>query len=311
MRGTSLILAIPRGIAADCVAIQLELCKQAMLYKESAFYCEAVDQLFLESQLLLLPCMDAYTIDDEGDMSKVERIMRHGYARDRVMACNRVKQALLNQGKVGATEEYINKQKVYLQYIKLWFNQAETTLAGQEDIAKPSDVLMTKHSQWAKLLDTDSDALHNQVSLLQATAIHGTTKAEIDALAIDPTMQNGQTFQVSLEELSGVNTQRRERLIGTETFVAFTFPPTQHSLLVAAAATEGGLPKTAQTHCFPAHVTFHSPTGEVNSLAALCPGQQDASNSLFVGDAAELLAKLHSLSREADRACVLLEHGAS
>ena len=310
IQGSSLILSIPCGLSADCVSINLELTRQAMLCKDSAFHCNALDRLFLNTKLVLAPAMEAYALEEERDMSARERIMRHGYGRDRVIACNRVKQSILNQDKVGVMPEYVDKQKQNILFVQEWFKQAEAELESLTALSDPSDVARIKRSQWARELDVDPDALQNQITLLQATRLQGLTLLQMEALATDTRLSDEATFRVAAEEMVQERVEARDRLIGTETFVSFTFPPVEHSLLVAAAANEGGILKSQTNVAHPAHVTFHPPTGEVTSLA-LASGQTIAPNSLFVGDAAELLARLHALTREAGRGGLLMEHWSS
>lgn len=309
VQGSSLILSVPCGLGADCVAINLELTKQAMLNKASAFHCKAAGDLFLGSVLSrkLAPHMEPYTEESENTMAIPESIMRNGYARDRVIACNKVKQALLNQGKVGATEEFLNKQQLEIDYIKKWFAQAEENLAEIKEVSKPSAAILTKRTAWTRALEIDPDALHNQVTFLQATAVQGYTSAEIEALALDPKFTDDATLRVAFEELTQANVQLRDRHLGTETFVSFTFPPGAHELLVAAAAHEGAMARDDGSVSHTALVTFHSPTGEVMDLT-MAANDAPAPNSLITGDAAQLLAQLHTLARGAQRKCILLEH---
>ena len=304
-RGSSLIMAIPKGLSADCVAINLELTKQAMLNQHAASYCEVIDDLFAASPLQLAPCMDAYTEDDEERMPKLERVMRHGYARDRVIGINKIKKGMLNQGKVGASQDFILKQTEGISFMKRWFDKFEEGILNVPDVAKPSVALATKREQWRRLVDSDPESVQNQTTFVQATALHGTTRLQVEALAMDPVMQYPETLHHAAKEL--LRQGERDKEVGTETFVAFTFPPEEHELLVAAAGVGGGIAKTETSNAYPSHVTFHSPTGDATSLA-VAGVSGSAPNALFVGDTAYLMAQIHALAADAKRSCVLLEH---
>lgn len=303
-RGSSLILAIPKGLSPECVAINLELTKQSMLNSEASSFCETVDELFIKSPLQLTPCMDTYKPADEDAMPKLDRAMRHGYARDRVIGINKIKKALLNQSKVGASADFLLKQNETITYLKRWFSKFEQALNDIPEVTKPSSALSLKREQWRRLVDQDPDALQNQITFVQATTLHGTTRVCMEALAMDPTVERSKTLEYAAVDL--LKQEDRDRQIGTETFVAFTFPPEEHEMLVAAAAQGGGIAKTENSYAYPAYVTFHSPTGEATTLAVAASGQ--APNTLFVGDAAVLMEQVHALASQAKRSCLMLEH---
>lgn len=304
-RGSSLIMAIPKGLGAECVAINLELTKQAMLNNDAAAHSEAIDAIFDNSPLVLSPCMEPYASEEEeARMGVLERVMRNGYARDRVMGINKIKKAMLNQGKIGATDAFLLKQKESIQYMKEWFAKFESSLSTVQDVELPSKAMETKREQWRRLADADPDSIQNQASFLQATPLHGTTRLQIEALAIDPAIENTATLAIAASEIAAQRS--RDAFIGTETFVSFTFPPEEHELIVAAAGSGGGISKTETSFAYPAQVTFHSPTGEANSLAVAASGLSP--NTLFAGDAAYLMTQVHALATEAKRACILLEH---
>lgn len=305
-RGSSLIVAIPKGQSPDCVAINLELTKQAMLNQGAAAYVEAIDQLFA-GDLILTPCMESYTLDQEDRMPVIERVLRHGYARDRVMGVNKVKKSMLNQGKVGATAEYLLKQQHTLEFISKWYAQFESALLKQASLSKPSDAIALKRQQWKAQVEgeVDPDGLFNQVTMTQGTPLHGTSRLLCEALAADPLMQSDYTPAYARQEI--LNQPMRDFDIGTETFVAFTFPPEEHALMVAAASVNGGIAKMAGSYAFPAHVTYHSSTGEATALATGV-GSAPGPNSLFTGDAALLMTTLHALANEARRDFVVMEH---
>jgi len=301
-----LIIAIPRGQSSDCVAINLELTKQAMLKQGDTAYVGAIDALF-SRDLQLTPCMDAYKLEEENQMPKSERILRLGYARDRVIVANKIKKALLNQGKVGATAEFLMKQATNMQYLFKWFQQFEAALKAQVDVAKPSQAITTKRLQWKAQADgeVDPDAMFNQVTLVQATPLHGMSRLLCEALAADPLMSEPDTFAYAKNEIA--QQASRDLDIGTETFVSFTFPPEEHSLMVAAAGVGGGIAKTVGSYAYPAHVTFHSSTGEATVLATVA-GAYQGPNSLFTGDATALMVTIHALADQANRDFTLLEH---
>lgn len=310
-RGASLIMAIPRGLGADCVAINLELTKQAMLNQSATSYSAVIEDLFQGNTMLFLPCTNAYneTVDglDENEMTNSERAMRQGYARDRVIAINQVKRAMLNQGKIGASEDFIRMQLQTPEFLKEWFSKFEGTIAQAADVSKPSTALAIKRAQWARLVDSDPDALNNQATFLQATPLTGTTRLQAEALAIDPRIESDLTLSIAILErqLQG----ERDRELGTETFVSFTFPPAEHELLVAAAAVDGGVATSANSYSYPAMVTFHSATGEAVPLAAAgISASTDGPNILMIGDAADLITRVHALAAEAGHPCVILEH---
>lgn len=304
-RGSSLIMAIPRGLAPECVAINLELTQRAMLQPGGAAHIAAIESIFAKSLLgSLAPCMQPYTSEDEDRMGISERIMRHGYARDRVVLVNKIKKTLLNEGKIGASNEFLAKQVETRQYMKDWFQRFEEGLSTMSELSKPSEAILIKRKQWQRLLESDPDALWNQVTLAQGVPVQGTTRLMCEALATDVTMELNRTFEAAKREIS--RQEIRDTYIGTETFVSLTFPPEEHELIVAAAGQSGGVAKTRSSFAYPAHVTFHSPTGEPVDLAAV--GMGNAPNSLFTGDSAVLLATVHSLAAAAKRDSVLLEH---
>ena len=94
--------------------------------------------------------------------------------------------------------------------------------------------------------------------------------------------------------------------MGTERFIAFVFPPADHTELVASGAVDGGICVTASLSSFPAYVTVHNAKGAIESLPAT--SHELKPNSLMVNDAAALLTSLHSLSLNSGRNHAIISH---
>lgn len=305
-RQSSLVFTIPLGANADVIGVTLELTTLAMTNSKTAVFSEKLDNMFAESPLVLMPLASSYSKAEEMVMSTMERIQRLGYARDRVLACNAVKKAMLSVGKVGANQQFVSKQNEKPRFFQEWFKKFELGLFLTQTVARPSKTNENKREQWRRLVDVDPDSMQNQPTFLQATALTGTTRRQMEALAQDPALEKEETFAVSHVEIE--NQSEYDYMIGTETFVSFSFPPAEHDLLVAAAAVDGGISREDGSISYPALVTMHGQDGQASCLAVSASMCGVSPNTLFVGDAAALLVKLHSLSANAPREFLLLEH---
>lgn len=76
--------------------------------------------------------------------------------------------------------------------------------------------------------------------------------------------------------------------------------------MVAAGATSGGIASERKV-TFPAYVTMHTPTGVIINFPQGIAGGTPP-NSLMVEDAAALMCDIHTLAREAERSCMMIEH---
>ena len=70
----------------------------------------------------------------------------------------------------------------------------------------------------------------------------------------------------------------RDALMGTEIFVSFTFPATDHEELHAVGADVGGVRTDENERRMPALVTLHNATGALESLA-ICGDGRDLAPS--------------------------------
>ena len=276
----SIIVAIPHGMGTECVGINVELTQRATLNSASATHSIAINRMFCNSNLTLVPCTGTYH-GEEARMQSAERALRSGYARDRVVGLNRVKRNLLNTDKSASDNNIL--------FLTRWFERFESALSNT-DVAVPSDAL---------------DGAQ-QSSFIRVVPTEGKTLNHIEAVASDPSMQIPETLTIVHNELKA-QVDRDKATLGTETFVSFTFPPPDHEIIVSAAGVNGGIAKGDGSFAFPALVTLHSPTGEAIALASAEAGKPDP-NVMVVADAAELLGRIHSLAKLVDRNCVVLEH---
>lgn len=303
-QGTALVFAIPLGMKPESVGICIEITRTAMTC-ENAFNSSMLDIFSGTHNLKFTPLMEALDVGtDENFLSNQDRMLRSGYARDRVIAAGKIKHAMMAVECLEATNELRARHRLIPNQLKSWFAKFEKSMNDSgTTLQTPSVISLMKRNQWSNTQQVDNDALHRQLTLLQATPIVGNTLSEVEALAADPNVARDATIDVAR---NAIETQHaRDRFLGTEMFVAFSFASRDHRAVVAAGGSEGGLAIENGERAFPAMVTLHAPDGTTGAL--VCPSS-DSPNVMTIGDAAVLMAKVHALSRECGRDATLLEH---
>lgn len=252
--------------------------------------------------------------------------LRMGYARDRVIAYGQVKQAMLDAANITTSPEK------HAKLFGVW-GAANTRLRTHEGNLRalvtrdPEDELKTMRAAWYKATATIGNAHRQQPTMLRAQAVTGLTSLEIEALAADTRLQLQATLDVGKQSREGH--AARDALLGTETFVAFSFPHRTHKEMHAVGAEEQGVHVGVKYEHddfrMPAMVTLHNATGAVEPLCRRM-GEKCALNVYMTHDAAGLLLQLHSLivtarktvsgggeprprPREEQRNYLLLDHG--
>lgn len=232
--------------------------------------------------------------------------LRMGYARDRVIAYARVKQAMLDVHNLSAGPE------LHTALFRVWdranagLREVELALKASRTAprADPAAELNAMRTQWARTGEDVQNAQRQQPTLRCAPLVTGLTAREVGARAADPFLEKEETFAVGAETLALM--PERDALMGTEIFVSFTFPATDHEELHAVGADVGGVRTDENERRMPALVTLHNATGALESLA-ICLGATKPFNVFMTHDAAALLAKLHSLIVEARRGALTME----
>lgn len=219
--------------------------------------------------------------------------LRMGYARDRVIAYSRVKQAILDTRNLSTSPELGKALRKVWGRANAELRRAELALKhpNRDRPSNPAMEIMAQRQVWERAGQDLQGAHRQQPTLLRKSLVEGLTARELGAMAIDPLLKEDATHAVAAATRDLM--PERDALIGTETFVSFTFPAVDHEELYAVGATEVGVRTTEKNEGkMPALVTMHNPTGALTSWKTPSGLMQ---NTFFTTDAAELLAKLHTL----------------
>ena len=324
-RKQSMIVAIPDGAAASGASeVLLFLQKEAAKHAESAVRSLVLDQLVaphqggvtakVHEEYPHVPCVGQVVEDSDAPWCWA---LKMGYARDRVIACARVKAAELARGNLGACDEERAELADVARRERDVLRRAETDLArprvGQPPRTPPSLEINTKRIKWARASADLSDAHRQQPTYLGSPVVLGWTAREIDAWAADPELTNPATLELAAKETAREEALKRDAKMGTETFVSLVFPDADHRWLRAAGATGAAIQTDERALQFPAVVTFHNATGALHAFPwPVDKGPEDARNAYVTADAAGLLAEVHTLiAREGGGSnYLLLEHSA-
>lgn len=226
--------------------------------------------------------------------------LKMGYARDRVIAYARVKQAMLDVHNLsGGPEVHTALFRVFGR-ANAGLREAELALTEPRTVPRsdPATDIAAMRRQWARMSEDVPNAQRQQPTLLRTPLVTGLTAREVDARARDPMLEQPATYAVGASTLAQM--PARDALMGTETFVSLTFPATDHEELYAVGASALGVRTGEHDWKMPALVTLHNATGAVEPICRRM-GESCAFNVFMTDDAATLLADLHSLIVEARR----------
>ena len=304
-RGEGLVLAIEQGAArgkADAIdQVAQHLCKEALKVDESAWHSDELERLVpLDTRDATgFPC---WPTSGEIVPDKKEVwcwALRMGYARDRVIAYARVKAAMLDVGNLSCAPELQKELFGVWGRVNAGLREAELTYEARDPngLASPAVELEAMRAQWLRAGADVIDAEQQQPTLLRTPLVLGLTAREVVARAADPFLEDEATFRVGAEVRGTM--PARDALMGTETFVSFVFPATDHQEMFAVGASSAGV-RATDAHKMPAIVTLHNATGAVQQVAS-CMSAPKPYNVFVTDDAATLLANLHSLILAARR----------
>ena len=244
--------------------------------------------------------------------------LKMGYARDRVIACARVKAAELAKGNLGACAETRDELSDVARRARSERERAEAELArpraADNPRTAPAVELNAKRLQWERASADVADAHRQQPTYLCTPVVLGSSAREIEAWADDPALEKDETHEVAAQETARAAALARDAKMGTEMFVSIVFPDADHRRMRAGAAAGAALQTGEHAYQFPAVVSVHNATGALRAFPwPLRMEVSDAPPSAFVtDDAAELLASLHALivAKEGGGDYLLLEHPA-
>lgn len=335
-RRTGIALAIDNGVysaragtADDIDEVAQRLCREALKAPDSAWYSEELERLIPRDyeDATGFPYVPTVGEVDKGEQAFQEPwcwALKMGYARDRVIAYARVKAALLDVHNLSSGPE------LHTALFRVWgranagMRDLEQTLKAPRATLRtdPAVEIHAQRTQWERLSEDMQNAQRQQPTLLRAPLVTGLTAREVAARATDPFLEREATYAAGAETRKLM--PERDALMGTETFVSFTFPSTDHGELYAVGASAAGVRVGDKEHKMPALVTLHNPTGALEPLATRL-GNGHPFNVFMTNDAATLLTDLHSLIMRARKSApkvgeplplekqrnyLLLEHGA-
>lgn len=308
-RSTGLILAIDHGATSSASStadasvdyiqqVALRLCHDALRdNSECAWHSDELERLVPLDQgdgtgFGTVPVsghhVPAKTVKDMPDWVWA---ISMGFARDRVIAYARVKAAMLNMSNISSSPE------LQEELLRVWgranadLRATEVGLKGRT-LTAPLMELRALRTQWLRTGEDVQNATRQQPTLHRMPVVTGMTAEEITARAADPLLEDKATFEQGETTLGSV--EARDSLMGTETFVSFVFPASDHEEMYAAASGPAGLQTGERAYKMPALVTLHNTMGAVAPVAS-CLTEPKPYNVYFTADAATLLAELHSL----------------
>ncbi|MGZ0213741.1 MAG: hypothetical protein ACKVI4_14815 [Actinomycetales bacterium] len=317
-RRSGLTVAIEQGVsldpADDIGQVPQYLWEAAAEAPETAWFSKELDRLvpLLEGEIDIDPATEMLTrypvvpVKGRLPLGRCETqplpdwclALQEGYARDRVIAYARVKQAMLDVANFTSSPEV--QERLFAQFKK---NKGELravelalrgTTRSRNDSAAATNA--NKRAVWSAQADTVPDAHRQQPTFIGRAQVNGKTSREIDAEADDPAFKKEATHVIG--SMTGKRQAARDALIGTELMVSLVFPDGMHAEMHAVGAGSAGVPiddaDDPAGFRMPAMVTLHNATGAIESICREV-GMECQRNVFVTSDAAELLAKLHAL----------------
>ena len=224
--------------------------------------------------------------------------LEEGYARDRVIAYARVKQAMFDVSNLAATPEV--QERLFDQYKKNKgeLRAVELALSGSTRPVgfEAASTNASKRAVWNTQAETVPNAHRQQPTFVGLAQVNGKTSFEIDAEADDPALENEATYVVG--SLTIKNQAARDALMGTEIMVSLVFPDSSHREMHAVGASTAGVhideADDPSGFRMPAMVTLHNAMGAIEPIC-LEVGVECQRNVYVTSDAAQLLTDMHSL----------------
>jgi autonomous glycyl radical cofactor GrcA len=288
--GDGLVLAVDDGYAmhpTPASDVFLRVDAEAAHNPHSTFRNEQLGELLNDALLPTVGVLNASADDAESFALRV------GYARDRVYAYQKIKDAALQAKSVEATAEVrlecTRRAEAVRKDLMATENKVMSGNSVRANMLEAKDYNMAKRVAW--------DARHQPdrtPSLMDNVLATGLTRSQIVGLSTD-----------KWEDDAPVAAECDAKL-GTERFVALAFAPRDHEVLIAANATGGGVRIDDQRLSYPAYVTVHNSKGAIEHLPAT--EAEAHPNSVIVPCAASLICELHALSSKAQRNHVLIAH---